>query len=167
MVALFSGVLSACMAFALAAGKPIAETAVQYGAQPLWQNNAVLVVILWGGFTTNLVWCLILNYRNKTGDDYGKGTPATLARNYFFSSLAGMIWYLQFFFYGMGSTQMGSFDFVSWTLHMSFIIVLSNIWGLYLKEWENTSRATKKTIMSGLVIIITSILFIGYGVNLG
>ncbi len=161
-VALTSGFLSACMAFALAAGKPIASRAIEMGASPLWQNNAVLIVVLAGGFTTNFIWCVILNVRNKTYTDYGN-RQAKLVRNYFFSSLAGVIWYLQFFFYGMGSSKMGAYDFASWTLHMAFIILFSNLWGLYFNEWKGSSTKTMKLIITGLVIILFSTLLIGLG----
>jgi L-rhamnose-H+ transport protein len=167
VVAIVSGVLSACMAFGLAAGKPIAEMAIAHGANHLWQNNAILVVVLWGGFTTNFIWCTILNLKNKTLKDYKTGSKKLLTNNYIFSSLAGAIWYMQFFFYGMGSTQMGRFDFISWTLHMSFIIALSNIWGLYLKEWKGTSVKTKNVIVGGIFIILLSIVLIGYGTKIG
>lgn len=53
LVAGFAGLMSACMAFGFAAGKPIAESAVASGTDPLWVNNAVLVVVLLGGFVTN------------------------------------------------------------------------------------------------------------------
>ena len=36
----------------------------------LWTGLPVLIVVLLGGFTTNLVWCLFLNIRNKTGYEY-------------------------------------------------------------------------------------------------
>ena len=36
----------------------------------LWQGLPVLVVVLAGGFTTNFIWCLILNIRNRTGYQY-------------------------------------------------------------------------------------------------
>ena len=42
-----------------------------------------------------------------------------MLRNYLLSSLAGTTWYMQFFFYTMGETQMGRFGFASWTLHMA------------------------------------------------
>ncbi len=38
LVATVSGILSACMSYGFAAGKPIADLAVQYGAHPLGQN---------------------------------------------------------------------------------------------------------------------------------
>ena len=61
VVASFCGVMSACMAYGLAAGKPIAELAAdalhRHGRSPLWQNLPVLIVVLLGGFCTNFVWC--------------------------------------------------------------------------------------------------------------
>ncbi len=64
-------------------------------------------MVLWGGLTTNFIWCMILNARNKTFGDYtNKKTP--LANNYIFAALAGTTWFLQFFFYGMGESKLGN-----------------------------------------------------------
>lgn len=70
LVATFSGVMSACFAYGLAAGDPIKEIALRHGTPVLWQGLPVLVVVLLGGFTTNFVWCVILNVRNRTGYQY-------------------------------------------------------------------------------------------------
>jgi L-rhamnose-H+ transport protein len=162
-VAVFAGVMSACMAFAVAAGKPIAELAVLHGTPALWQNTPVFALILAGGFTTNLVWCVILNLRNRTARDYLDGQGASLGANYLFSALAGITWYLQFMFYGMGTTKMGRYDFSSWTIHMAFIIVFSNLWGLLFHEWRGTSARTQRIIRMGIVVLIVSTLVVGLG----
>lgn len=161
-VAVFAGVMSACMSFGINAGKPIAELAVQRGAAHLWQNTPVFIVILAGGFTTNCVWCVYLNRKNKSGGDYLR-RDAPLLANYLFSALAGVTWYLQFMFYGMGTTQMGRYDFASWTLHMAFIIVFSNIWALALREWKGCSKRTTAWIVAGLLVLVVSTVVIGYG----
>jgi L-rhamnose-H+ transport protein len=70
LVATFSGVMSACFAYGLAAGDPIREITLRHGTPVLWQGLPVLVVVLLGGFTTNCIWCLILNARNRTGYQY-------------------------------------------------------------------------------------------------
>jgi hypothetical protein len=36
----------------------------------IWQGLPALIVILAGGFTTNFLWCLFLNIKNKTGYQY-------------------------------------------------------------------------------------------------
>jgi L-rhamnose-H+ transport protein len=69
-VATLSGVMSACFAYGLAAGAPIKALTLKHGTPVLWQGLPVLVVVLIGGFTTNFLWCLALNIRNKTGYQY-------------------------------------------------------------------------------------------------
>ncbi len=69
-VATLSGVMSACFAYGLAAGDPIKTLTLKHGTPVLWQGLPVLVVLLIGGFTTNFIWCVALNIRNKTGHQY-------------------------------------------------------------------------------------------------
>jgi len=163
LVAGFAGLMSACMAFAFAAGKPVADAALEAGTAPLWVNSAVLVVILFGGFLTNVLWCGYLLIKKGTWKDYGNTKGSPLARNYAFAALAGVVWYLQFMFYGMGSTKMGAYDFTSWTLHMSFIIIVSNVWSLVLKEWKGAGRKTILILAAGILVITLSTVLIGLG----
>ena len=104
---------------------------------------------------------MILNARNKTFGDYtNKTTPLT--KNYLFSALAGTTWFLQFFFYGMGESKLGN-GASSWILHMAFIILTANMWGIILKEWKGVSKKTKTTITIGIAAILLSVLIVGYG----
>lgn len=167
-VAIVSGILSACFNFGLEAGKSMADTAnsIWVAAHPaqgnfLFRNNVIYIVVLWGGLTTNFIWCMILNARNKTFGDYtNPKTP--LLKNYLFSALAGTTWFLQFFFYGMGESRLGN-GASSWILHMAFIILIANIWGLVLKEWKGVSKKAFNTVILGIAVIILSVLVVGYG----
>jgi L-rhamnose-H+ transport protein len=195
-VAIFAGIMSSFFAFGLAAGKPIGTIAKTHllaeGRLDLWQNLPVLVVVLWGGFASNLVWSVILIVKNKsvmqftgtpgdnpmqagkisgetledinpTVDPAQRIAPGILLQNYAFAALAGVIWYFQFFFYSMGQTKMGRYDFSSWTLHMASIILFATLWGLVLKEWTGTSRRTRLLVALGLATLIGSTLIIGWG----
>jgi L-rhamnose-H+ transport protein len=164
MVATVSGVLSACFNFGIEAGKDMAGVAIQNGANPLFQNNVIFVVLLWGGLTTNFIWCMILNSRNKSFGDY-RNSKAPLFSNYGWAALAGTTWFLQFFFYGMGESKMGN-GASSWILHMAFIIMISSAWGLFLKEWKGVSRRTMMTIIAGIGMILLSVLLVGWGNSL-
>jgi L-rhamnose-H+ transport protein len=161
LVATVSGILSACFNYGIEAGKPMAALAVQGGSNPLFQNNVIFVVLLWGGLTTNLIWCLLLNARNKTFSDY-TNSKAPLSTNYLFAALAGTTWFLQFFFYGMGESKLGN-GASSWILHMAFIILVSSMWGIAFNEWKGVSRRTFRTILFGIFIIILSVLLVGWG----
>ena len=133
------------------------------GLRPVLSNIPLLVVILLGGFTTNCFWCLRLSIKNKTLSDYTTAPKGKLPVNYMLCMIAGVLWYLQFFFYGMGSTQMGKYDFASWTLHMAFIIVTSNVIGLLTNEWKGCRRQTIWYILAGIATLILSTIIIGYG----
>lgn len=171
LLALASGALSACFNFGLEAGKNMAMTAnaVWIETHPgnasfLFRNNVVYVVILWGGLTTNLIWCIFLNIRNKSKGDYIKRS-APLLKNYLFCALAGTMWFLQFFFYGMGESRLGN-NSSSWVLHMAFIILIANLWGIILKEWKQASRSTFRLLLGGIALILISVAIVGLGNSL-
>ncbi|MDX1909045.1 MAG: L-rhamnose/proton symporter RhaT [Bacteroidia bacterium] len=161
LVATISGILSACFNFGIEAGKDMAHAAVAAGHNPLFQNNVIFVVLLWGGLTTNLIWCLVLNFRHRSFGDYGN-TQAPLLNNYAWAALAGTTWFMQFFFYGMGESYMGN-GASSWILHMAFIIFISSAWGLLLREWRGVSRRTYLTIVTGVGLILLSVALVGLG----
>ena len=104
---------------------------------------------------------MILNFRNKSFGDY-TNVKTPLVRNYLFAALAGTTWFLQFFFYGMGESKLGN-GASSWILHMAFIILISNMWGIILNEWKGVSKKTFTTIIIGIAVIILSVIVVGYG----
>jgi L-rhamnose-H+ transport protein len=204
-VATFSGIMSASFAYGLAAAEPIATLSAAHGTSTLWTGLPKLCVVLLGGFTSNFIWCVLLNIKNRTGSQYFNANILTaspkredetiietaidapseevvehmpvakknaverapMLNNYFFSALAGVTWYLQFFFYTMGETQMGNYKFSSWTLHMASIIIFSSLWGIALLEWKGSSPGTKKKLGLGLALLILSTVIVGYGNYLG
>ncbi len=170
-VAIVSGVLSACFSFGIEAGNSMGVVANEAwkAANPgagefLFRNNVIFVVILWGGLTTNLIWCFILNARNKSFGDY-TNSKSPLLKNYILCALGGTMWFLQFFFYGMGESKLGN-GASSWILHMSFIILVANAWGVFTGEWKGVSKKAKNTIILGIAVIVLSIILVGYGNSL-
>ncbi|MBN2211676.1 MAG: L-rhamnose/proton symporter RhaT [Sedimentisphaerales bacterium] len=162
IVAVFAGLMSACMSFAIQSGKPIAQAVVDVGGNPLWKYNPIYIFAMAGGFAVNAIWCLLLNAKNHSIKEY-VASPA-LRINYLWAFAGGIIWYLQFFFYGMGSSKLGDkYSYAGWTLHMAFIIIFSNLWGLLLKEWKGAGKQTHLWIFLGIVILIASTLIVGYG----
>lgn len=172
LVAVFSGVMSSCFAFGLAAGEPIRQLTLAAGTDPLSQGLPVLCVVLAGGLTTNLLWCLFLILRNGSGGEFlGRSGPAPdsdggrppLLRNYLLCALGGTAWYFQFFFYTMGESQMGRYGFSSWTLHMASIIIFSTLWGFALREWDGASRRVRGRVCLGIALLVGATIIIGAG----
>lgn len=163
VVATVAGILSACFAFGLAAGKPIAELAVAKGTNPLYQNNVVLIAVLIGGFLSNALSCLVMNLQNKTFGDYVRFNGDYL-RNLLLVWVAGVTWFCQFLFYGMGQTRLGEeYHFASWSIHMAFIVVFLNLWGIFFHEWRGTSQKTKSLVWIGILVLMGSTIIIGLG----
>ena len=92
-----------------------------------------------------------------------KGPSVPLLINYVFCALAGTLWYLQFFFYTMGQTQMGPYKFSGWTLHMASIIIFATLWGVALHEWKGSCKRTHIIIAVGLAVLVGSTVIVGYG----
>src|ERR1035441_10598076 len=67
LVATFSGIMSACFAFAITWGAPIKDASIQAGTSAIWSGLPRYIVIMLGGFTTNFIWCVLLYVKNKTG----------------------------------------------------------------------------------------------------
>ncbi len=171
VIASFAGIMSACFAYGLAAGKPLSEaTRVSLsgaGRSELWQSLPVLVIVLWGGFFTNAVWCGGLLMRNRSAGELVRGLGGgQIGLNAGLAGAAGLLWYLQFFFYSMGQTKMGRYDFSSWTLHMAGTILFATLWGVTLHEWKGTSARTKAVGAAGLGMLLVASVIVGYGTYL-
>jgi L-rhamnose-H+ transport protein len=166
IMATIGGVMSACMAFAIMAGKPIATEAVESGTAEIFMNIPIFVFAFAGGFTTNFFYTMYLSFKKESFGDYTLNPKSILFRNYFFAALSGLMWYGQFFFYGMGSSKMGKYDFASWSIHMASIIIFSNLWGVWLKEWKLVDHKTRRYLWVGIIMLIASVILIGLGNNL-
>lgn len=164
-VAVFAGLMSACMAVSMKYGSPIADAAhstalgngVDVARANLFKNSPILIVTLWGGFLTNFVWCLYLSIKNNSFADFKAFNSCKNLVFVLLCALGGLLWYCQFFLYGMGQTKLSpDYAFVSWGVLMSFIIVFAGIIGLLFGEWKGTTAKTKGILWLGIVVLIMS-----------
>jgi L-rhamnose-H+ transport protein len=158
---LLAGVLSALYGFALDQGQPIADVAAQYGAGN-FQGIVVYIFSNSGAFVTTLIYCIYLHKKEGTFGQY-TSNGGGLGRNYLMSALTGILWYGQFFFYGLGHVRMGKYKFTSWAIHMIMLVLLSSVVGLMLKEWKTSSRKTKGILLIALIVLLIAIFLLTYG----
>jgi L-rhamnose-H+ transport protein len=164
IIAVFAGIMSACFNYGFEVGKPINEVARQYGTNELFLSNPTLIFILLGGFVTNCAYCVYLNIKNKTGRDYFSVDAGTFLNNIFFTFLAGLLWFLQFHFFGMGKSMLPeSMAVFSWSILMALNISFSNIWGIILKEWKGVGRKTMIVLIIGIIVLILSTFVVNLG----
>jgi len=165
---IIAGVLSGVFNLSLEYGQPIADMAAENGAGQ-FEGNAKLVVSTFGCFIVNFIWYIIAGFKQNTIKEFLPSNKEydqsknSLLRNWLLSSLAGSMWCLQFFFYGLGHVRMGEYQFASWVLHMSMLIFFSYIVGVIMKEWENVKKETYVILLVGLVVLIVSFCVTSYG----
>jgi L-rhamnose-H+ transport protein len=161
-----AGILSALYGFSLDQGQPIADIAVKYGAGH-FQGNVIYIFSNSGAFVTTLLYCLYLHKKEKTFYQYGTANGNSLGGNYLLSILTGLLWYGQFFFYGLGHVRMGAYKFTSWAIHMIMLVLFSAVAGLLMKEWKNTGPVTQKWLVAALMVLVIAVLLLTYGNYLG
>ncbi|HEY6505387.1 MAG TPA: L-rhamnose/proton symporter RhaT [Chitinophagaceae bacterium] len=162
---LLAGVLSALYGFSLDQGQPIADIAAKYGAGS-FQGNVVYIFSNSGAFVSTLIYCIYLHGKERTFGQY-TSNGGGLGINYLMAALTGILWYGQFFFYGLGHVRMGKYKFTSWAIHMIMLVLLSSLVGLMMKEWKNSSAKTKQLLVAALTVLVAAILLLTYGNKLG
>lgn len=162
LFSLLVGVTGSAMALGFEQGLPISETAERYGTNPLFSMMPVFLVFLVGTFITTLIWCVFLGIKNKSLQNYIHAKKRqVLILNYGFGLLAGLLWFSQYIFYGMGKSKMGPFTFTSWGILMALTIAFATVWGLIRKEWKGAPIKVYILMALSLVIIVAASFMIG------
>ena len=152
-VALLAGFMSACFNIGLSFGEPLtwAET------PDIFKSLPATLLVTFGGFLTNAVYCFSQNTRNQTWGDYKQ--KSLWSHNLLFCALAGLLWYSQFFGLSLGKGFLRDYPTLitfSWCILMALNVVFSNVWGILLHEWKGASKKTVLVLVIGLVVLIFS-----------
>jgi L-rhamnose-H+ transport protein len=158
--AVLVGITGSAMSLGMEQGRPVAEYFEKSGINPLFTTIPVMFLLLSGTLVTTIIWCLYLGIRNRSLTDYlHSRTPKVLTVNYIFALSAGLLWFMQFIFYGMGKSKMGPYTFTSWGILVGLTIVFATLWGLYRKEWKGVPiKVFSLMVLSMLIIILSSYL---------
>ena len=169
-LSLLAGILSAFYAFAIEAASPVIKLAAAHGAGH-WQGNVAYLTANTGAFVTSAIYTLSLARKNRSLGELVKlpqsSGKASLIGNYLLAALVGTLWYGQFFFYNLGHVRMGQYEFTSWAIHMTMLVLFSNLTGLLFREWKGCTRWTVIFIILGIAVLITAVLMLTYGNYIG
>lgn len=137
------------------------DLSIASGARELFAQNPVTLLVTFGGFLTNMVYCLWMNKKNGTGGEIRRSSSKVLVNNLLFCALAGLLWYSQFFGLGMGQSffEPGSVMMAfSWSILMSLNVLFSNVWGIILKEWRGAGKKAVFILAIGMAVLIFSLI---------
>ena len=154
VIAVICGLMSACFNIGLSFGQDIFIE----GSKEIFKTLPATLLVTFGGFITNAVYCLYQNAKNKTFSDYKQGN--LWLNNALFCCLAGLLWYSQFFGLSLGKGFLVASPVLltfSWCILMSLNVIFSNVWGIILKEWKGCSKKTIAVLLGGLAVLIFSI----------
>ena len=152
-VALLAGFMSACFNIGLNFGEPLTWTQTP----DIFKSLPATLLVTFGGFLTNAVYCFYQNSKNKTWGDYKQ--KALWGNNLVFCALAGLLWYSQFFGLSIGKGFLTNYPVLitfSWCILMALNVTFSNVWGILLKEWKGASKKTVLVLVIGLAILVFS-----------
>ena len=166
MLAVLCGIFSSGMSFAIDAAKPMEAAALHLGVNPLYAALPSYVFIMGGGAVINLGYCFIrlaalpqLSLRADLGQP-----RTTLMKNAALASAGGIMWYLQFFFYAWGASNIPPrLSYVNWMLHMSIYVLCGGLVGLALGEWSEVEGRPIRLLWAGIVVIIVAANLVGLG----
>ena len=159
ITAIIAGVFSAGMNFGLQGAEVIEKAAVAAGAKECWRGMPVIMVVLWGVFVVELLWCLQQHFKNRTFGDYLKVSP----RNVLLSGSIGVIWVMQFVCTKAGEPLMGDLKYISFAVMMASTIFFSTLIGVVLGEWKGVGARTKTFLALGTLILVASFCVISIG----
>jgi len=167
LLSILAGILSAVYGFAIEITAPVIVIAAEHGAGH-WQGNIAYLTANTGAFVTSVIYALLLARKNRSIREFVRiektREKASLFGNYVLAMLVGTLWYGQFFFYNLGHVRMGeNYGFTSWAIHMIMLVLLSNLTGVFFREWKGCNRRTIVFIVLGLVVLMSAVLMLTYG----
>ena len=171
IVALVSGICSACMNLGLQSGGCIEKAALDAaraaGAVPLdaksfaWQGMPVIMVVAWGGFLVQAAWVVQQHAKHGTFGDYFHRGP--IVRNWVLASLVGVMWVFQFVCQKAGEPLMGELKYISFAIVMASTILFSTVIGVFTGEWKGTGAKTRGCLALGILVLLVSFCAISLG----
>lgn len=169
-ICILSGILSAVYGFSISQGQPLADIAAKYGAGN-YQGNIIYIFSNSGAFLSTMLYCLYLHKKKNTFREYtgifSDQKMSGLSLNFIMAALTGVLWYGQFFFYGLGHVRMGNYKFSSWAIHMIMLVLFSSVAGIVMKEWIKINPATTRLLLIALAVLIGAVVMLTYGNYLG
>jgi L-rhamnose-H+ transport protein len=160
-ICIFTGVFGSNINLGFAFSGKILQKAVAVGANPITSTYASWVLVLGAGFIPNLIYCVLLLFRNGTAPLFLK--PGWI-RDALLAIAMGLLWLSGMVGYGIGATVMGTYGTsLGYALFITAMILSSNLLGILAGEWKATSRGTRGLLTAAVVVILIAVLVLNMG----
>lgn len=164
LLAVIAGLFSAGQNFAFSLTANMQTIALGMGASYLGAAT-----IMWPGFLifTFIPYALYMLSLHRKNNSFVLYHRADTRNYYLYAFIMGLFWYGSLIFYSKASQLIGRVGpVVGWPLFMVLIILTSNFWGWRHREWHQCGTKAKYAIWGGLLLLILSVLVLGYSSSL-
>jgi L-rhamnose-H+ transport protein len=152
---LISGLGSALVAIGLDAGKSLADASQRLGGSAIWAPNAAWLPLMVAGGIPNLLYCLYLLNKNKTGRKF---SAASTGSYWFLAFIMAICWFGSTLMYGMAKDSLGSWGTsLAWPMFMSLIVITASVHGIRTGEWKGAGKAPLRIQLGGLAVLILAV----------
>jgi L-rhamnose-H+ transport protein len=157
---LFSGLGSALVGIGLESGKALVDASVALHGNPLWAPMVAWLPLMLAGGIPNLLYCLYLLRKNKTGGKFS--LPAT-GGYWLLAFVMAICWFGSTLMYGMSKDMFGSWGTtLAWPMFMSLIVITASVHGIRTGEWKNTGETPLRIQLSGLAVLILAVVVLTF-----
>jgi L-rhamnose-H+ transport protein len=160
-ICIFTGIFGANLNLGFVFGGELLRRSIALGANQVTATYAVWALVLGAGFIPNLLYCLYLLVRNRTWSLFHQtGWP----KETLLGIAMGLLWLGGMGGYGIGATLAGRYGTsVGYVLLTASIILASNLLGILTGEWKATSPKTRKLLVTGIALIVGSVIILNLG----
>jgi L-rhamnose-H+ transport protein len=157
--------LSAGFNIGYSLSQSIATTAIQLGNSPFAGSNAIWLLVLISGAVSNLGFCAYLFKKNRS---WGNFSRPGVARFYGLAVLMGILWGGSIFAYGAAAPKLGKLGpAIGWPISLTAGLLTANFCGLLAGEWKLAQISARRWMISGLAILVFSIVVLGWSGSKG
>ena len=151
-----SGVGSALVNIGLTSGTPLLDAAEKFGAAKSWAPNAAWLPLMVAGGIPNLIYCLYLVRKNRTGSRFRLSGTGSY---YLLAGIMGVFWFGSTLLYGIAAGRLGSLGTVlGWPLFMSLIVITASLWGIWTGDWKGSGMRPREIMYGGVAVLILAII---------
>lgn len=153
VIAILSGVLSACFNIGFAATTVILATAEYFGASKYASALSVWALIMGSGFIPSLFYCLYRLIRNRSWSLYTRAP-----RNWWHTFLMGALWIAGVVIYGIGASLVGSRGAtIGWPILTSMTVFSATWVGVASGEWNGAQRIARRYLYPSLALFVAAV----------
>jgi L-rhamnose-H+ transport protein len=161
LVCAASGVLSSCANLGFVFTSQVGEEAQKFGASPIFSTLASWMPVFWGASASLLLWFGGMQIKRGT---WRKNVGPHAAHDWLMGILMGAIWFVATIPYGMGAYFLGRLGTsVGWAVNIASSLLVANVFGFLTHEWTGSTLRIRRTLYSGLAILISAILLLAIG----